>query len=152
MSDNNLVDFGSKRKKNVEQKKRQFERVLLNNFLGCYSVLDQNGTIYPVSLVDISQDGCMFQVPHTKNGDNMFKAETEITLRLYFTKDSYIPAVVKIKYGHEHFEKGTEFVRYGCQFDQSVPSFSALKSFVEFISHFAEYSCVDKGDAKVYFL
>ncbi len=152
MSNNNIVDFGSKRKQSIEQKKRQFERVVLNNFLGCYSVLDSNGTIYPVSLVDISEDGLMFQVPHTKNGDNAFKAETEITLRLYFTKDSYVPAVVKIKYGNEHYEKGTEFMRYGCQFDKSVPTFQAVKSFVDFISKFAEFSCVDKGDAKVYFL
>lgn len=151
MSDK-LVDFVAKRNKAIENKKRSFERILLSNFLGCYSVIESNGAIYPVQMVDISHDGCMIQVPTNKNNDEQFKVDTEITLRVYFTQDSFIPVVVKIKYGQDHIEKQATYVRYGCQFDKSNASFAALKPFIDFIYKFAELSVLDKGDAKVYFL
>ncbi len=146
-----LIDFVAKRNNNIEQKRRQFERVVFNNFLGCYSVIDDNGAIFSVSLIDISEEGCMFQVPHTKGSDKQFAKDADITLRLYFTKDSFIPAVVKIRHANEHYEKGVEYVRYGCQFDKSVPTYQALKSFVEFIAKFAEHSIIDRGTSKVIF-
>ena len=59
-----VLDFAQKREQNIENKRRQFERVLFQNFLGAYTVIDQGGAIYPVSLVDISHDGlstCAFK-------------------------------------------------------------------------------------------
>jgi hypothetical protein len=150
--DQKVVDFVAKRNQNIESKKRQFERVALSNFLGCYSVVDDNGSIYQVSLVDISADGCMIQIPFSKNAEKIFKTDSDITLRLYFTKDSYITTVMKVRYSKPYIEKGQEFYRCGGQFDQSLPSYAALKSFTEFITKFAEHSCIDRGDAKVLFI
>lgn len=150
--DKNIIDFSNHRKKNIESKKRAFERVFLGNFLGCYSVIDGKGAIYEVTLVDISEDGCQIQVPYNKNNGKQFKMNSEMTLRLYFTKDSYIPAIVTLKHGTEVTENGQTYMRYGCQFDKSVPTFTVLKSFIEFVYKFAEFSHIDKGDAKVYFL
>lgn len=61
--DKKVVDFNAKRKESIEQKRRTFERVVFQEFLGVYSVVDDQGSGYPIKLVDISGDGCQFQLP-----------------------------------------------------------------------------------------
>lgn len=147
-----VLDFKLKREEIIEKKRRNFERIVFENFLGAYTVINQNGSIYPVTLVDISREGCLFQVPWNVKKDKKFDKTEEITMRLYFSNKSYIPVVINIKYGKEHLEDGETYMRYGCEFDQSYPSFQALEHFVNFLYSFAEHSAVDKGDEKVYFL
>ena len=148
-----VLDFTEKRKENIEKKRRQFERVLFNNFLGAYTVVDQGGSIYPVSLVDISRDGCLFQVPWNIEKDTKFEKDHELTMRIYFTKESFIPVVMNIKYSREFVdEDGLVYMQYGSEFDSSMPSFQAIESFIEFMYKFAEHSSQDKGSRKVYFL
>ena len=67
-----VLDFIEKRKENVEAKRRNFERILFQNVLGAYTELDQDGTVYPVELVDISKDGCLFQIPWNAKKDQRF--------------------------------------------------------------------------------
>ncbi|MFY7992309.1 MAG: PilZ domain-containing protein [Bacteriovoracaceae bacterium] len=154
MSDEKKVfDFGEKRKQSIEQKRRQFERVVFQEFLGVYSVIDDHGTGYPIKLVDISADGCLLQVPFSLKAKNQFKDGEEVTLKLYFSKGTYLPAVVKIRHAQEYVDKdGDAYLRLGGEFDKSLPSFGALSSFIDFIYKYAEYSCVDKGESKVFFL
>jgi len=148
-----VLDFNEKRKENIEQKRRNFERLLFNNFLGAYTVVDQGGSIYPVSLVDVSHDGCLFQVPWNASKDTMIEHDTEMTMRMYFTKGSFIPVVMEIKYGREFIdEDGQTYMQYGCEFDKSMPSFQAIESFIDFMYKYAEHSSIDKGSQKVYFL
>lgn len=148
-----VLDFQEKRKENIEQKRRQFERILFNNFLGAYTVVDQGGSIYPVSLVDVSREGCLFQVPWNVDRDSKIAEGTELTMRMYFTKNSFIPVVLEIKYGREYIdEDGQTYMQYGAEFDTSMPSFQAVETFIEFMYKFAEHSSVDKGSHKVYFL
>ena len=148
-----VLDFNEKRKENIEQKRRQFERILFNNFLGAYTVVDQGGSIYPVSLVDVSHDGCLFQVPWNVDRDTKIEEDTELTMRMYFTKNSFVPVVMQIKYGREYIdEDGQTYMQYGAEFDKSMPSFQAVESFIDFMYKFAEHSSVDKGSHKVYFL
>lgn len=151
MSDAKILDFVGKRKDKVEKKRRQFERVMFKNFLGSYSVLDDQGSLSSVELVDISHDGCLFQIPQGVKNDRQFSKDSEITLRIYFTPESYIPAIVKIRYGKEHTDaQGLRWIQYGCQFDKNTQSFKALESFVNFIHAFSEHSAVDKGDVRVF--
>lgn len=148
-----VLDFQEKRKENIEQKRRQFERILFNNFLGAYTVVDQGGSIYPVNLVDVSRDGCLFQVPWNVDRDTKIDEGTELTMRMYFTKNSFVPVVLEIKYGREYVdEDGQTYMQYGAEFDKSMPSFQAVETFIEFMYQFAEHSSVDKGSKKVYFL
>lgn len=148
-----VLDFNAKREENIEQKRRQFERILFNNFLGAYTVVDQGGTIYPVSLVDVSREGCLFQVPWNMDRDTKIEEGTEITMRMYFTKKSFIPVVMEIKRGQEHLdEDGQTYMQYGAEFDTSMPSFQAVESFIDFMYKFAEHSSLDKGSQKVFFL
>lgn len=148
-----VVDFSEKRKQSIEQKRRTFERVVFQEFLGVYSVIDDQGSNYPVSLVDISHDGCQFQLPFSAKAKNQFKSGTEVTLKFFFTKGSYLPAVVTVRHGSEYIDKdGNAWLRLGGEFDTSLPSFTALHSFIQFMYQYAEFSCLDKGESKVFFL
>jgi hypothetical protein len=148
-----VVDFNEKRKKNIEQKRRTFERVVFQEFLGVYTVIDDQGAGYPIKLLDISKEGCQFQVPFSAKARNQFKAGTEVTLKLFFTKGSYLPAVVTVRHGSEYVDQqGDAWLRLGGTFDTSLPSFAALSSFINFIYQYAEFSCLDKGESKVFFL
>ncbi len=152
MSDTKIIDFVKKRSENVEQKRRAFERLVFQNFLGAYSVLDNNGTISPIELVDISQDGCLFQVPWKMGKDSKIPKGTEILLRMYFTKGSYIPCLVNIKHGKEVvMSDGVSYMQYGCEFNKSYSSFEAMETFIDFMYKFAKHSALDKGDTKIYF-
>lgn len=151
--DKKVVDFNEKRKQSIEQKRRTFERVVFQEFLGVYTVVDDQGSGFPIKLVDISADGCQFQLPFSLKAKNQFKAETEVTLKLYFSKGSYLPAVVTVRHATEYIDKdGDAWLRLGGEFDTSLPSFKALSSFIDFIYQYAEFSCLDKGESKVYFL
>ena len=148
-----LLDFCEKRKENIEKKRRNFERILFNNTIGAYSVVDEHGMIYPVQLVDISRDGCLFQIPWNGNAINKFENDKEFTMRMYFTRDSYVPVVVTIRHGTEVLDTDRQrYMQYGCEFDKSMSSFEAMESFIEFLYKFAEHSAIDKGDSKVFFL
>lgn len=148
-----LLDFVGKRAESIEKKRRNFERILFQNFLGAYSVLDQQGSVTPVQLVDISHTGCLFQIPWDLKKESTFQETEELNLRIYFTNDSFIPTIVKIKHIQEYIDQdGVTYLQYGCEFDDSMPSFVALKSFINFLYQFAEHSSVDKGDSRVYFL
>tara|TARA_R110002072_G_scaffold534_6_gene3881 strand:+ start:61132 stop:61590 length:459 start_codon:yes stop_codon:yes gene_type:complete len=147
-----VLDFIGKRKENIEQKRRAFERIVFKNFLGAYTVINQDGVIYPVELVDVSKEGCLFQVPWNVKKDSKIEHGTEVKMRLYFSKQSYIPCLVNVKYGNEFVgQDGLTYMQYGCEFDKSMPSFEALNSFIDFLYKFAEHSTIDKGDAKAFF-
>lgn len=148
-----VIDFQQKRQDSIEKRKRSFERVLFKEFLGTYAEIDNNGTKYDVSIVDISREGCQFQIPFGPNAKNQFEKNSDVVIRVYFTKDDFIPLVVNVKHASEYVdEKGDAYMKFGGIFDKSLPSFQAFEPFIEFIYKFAEFSCVDKGESKVYFL
>lgn len=148
-----VIDFQEKREASIEKRKRSFERVLFSEFLGSYAEIDENGSKHSVQMVDISREGCLFQIPFAENSKKFFDKLSEVTVRVYFTKDDFLPLVVKFKHCTEYVdERGDAYLRFGGAFDKSLPSFQAFEPFIEFIYKFAEFSCIDKGESKVYFL
>ncbi len=148
-----VIDFQTKRNESIEKRKRNFERVLFSEFLGSYAEIDDNGTKFHVSLVDISREGCLFQIPFSDGSLKHFKQKEVVTLRVYFTKDDFLPLSINVRHMNEYIDqKGNAHLRFGGEFDKTLPSFQAFQPFIEFIYKFAEYSCIDKGESKVYFL
>lgn len=148
-----VIDFQAKRKNSIEKKKRSFERVLFREFLGSYAEIDNNGNKYSVDMIDISHDGCLLQVPYSKNVSDYFEIGNSVTVRVYFTKEDFIPVELNVRHGAEYIdEKGDAYMRFGGDFNKELPSFSAFKPFIEFIYKFAEFSCIEKGESEVYFL
>jgi hypothetical protein len=152
MSEFKVLDFNKKKADTIEQKRRAFNRIVFQNFLGAYSVIDDNGSIYPVTMVDIAGDGCSFQVPWNPSRDKKLASGFEVNMRMYFTDKSYIPVIMNVRHGKEVLgSDGITYMQYGCEFDKTVATFEAMQSFIDFIYRFAEHSAIDKGDTKVYF-
>ncbi len=148
-----IFDFSEKRKQTIEKKRRSFERIVFEEFLGVYSVIDDEGASYPVKLVDISYEGCQFQIPFSSKARNQYKSGEDLSLKFYFTKGTYLPVMVKLKHIQEYIDKdGEAYLRIGGEFDTSLPGFNAIAKFIDFIYQYAEFSCVDKGERKVFFL
>ena len=148
-----VLDFGKKREEYIEKKRRSFERILFQNFLGAYSVISNDGSVYPVTLVDISHEGCLFEVPWDPKSDVAYSQGEEVAMRIYFTKGSYIPVTVTVRHSVEAIgTDGQIHMQYGCKFDKSVPSFEVLNNFINFLYSFAEHSTIDKGDQRSFFL
>jgi len=152
-AESNVLNFVAKRQASIEKKRRSFGRVMFQNVLGVYTVVDAGGTIYPVELIDISYDGCLIQVPHDRKKPHPFQKGQELTLRFYFTKNSFIPGVVQFKRVQEYEgQDGRTYLRYGAVFDQKIKTFEALHAFIDFLYKFAEFSAVDTVQNKVFFL
>ncbi len=148
-----VIDFQAKRNESIEKRKRSFERVLFSEFLGSYAEIDKNGTKFQVTMVDISRTGCLFQIPFSEGSKKHFEKTDNVMVRIYFTKDDFLPLSVNLKHFNEYIdERGDAFLRFGGEFDQTLPSFQAFAPFIEFIYKFAEFSCIDHGESKVYFL
>ena len=149
----NILDFAQRKKAIIERKRRQFERVLFEDFVGVYSKIYQGGGEYPVQMVDISPTGCLFRVAENpiKKISGLFKPDRSIMLHIYFTRHSYIPALANIKWTKSIV--GTDALPYrdcGCEFDKSTHAFDALSSFIDFIYKFAEHSCHGQREHKIY--
>jgi hypothetical protein len=92
-------------------------------------------------------------LPFGPKAKNQYRSGIDLTLKFYFTKGSYLPCVVKIKHATEYIDQqGDAWLRIGGEFDTSLPSFKAMASFIDFIYQYAEFSCLDKGESKVFFL
>ena len=146
------IDFIKKREESIEKKRRSIGRIVFKNVLGVYTVIDSQGSIYPIEVVDISQDGCLFQVPWNPASDKKLKNGHEVPLRMYFTRQSFIHIRLKVKHSKEHEQGDRTFMRYGCIFDKSLSSFTALSNFIDFLYSFAEHSALDRGNDRVSFL
>ena len=152
MSEMKVLDFNKKKAETIEMKRRAFNRIVFSNFMGAYSVVENSGSIFPVTMVDIAGDGCAFQVPWNAKKDKKIPEGTEISMRMYFTKGSYIPVILNVRHTKEVMaDDGTVYLQYGCEFDKSVATFEAMQSFIDFLYKFAEHSAIDRGDTKVYF-
>ncbi|TDJ07563.1 MAG: hypothetical protein E2O68_03410 [Deltaproteobacteria bacterium] len=148
-----ILDFQKKRAEVIEEKRQGLERLMFKNVLGAYAVMEENGDIFPITLNDISYDGLSFEIPYNKRAAEKFSQGTEIKLRMYFSKHSFIPVFINIRHSTEilGFNRA-KFVRYGCEFDKSLTSFKAMESFIDFMYQFAEFSTHDEGENKAFFI
>lgn len=150
-----VINFTKKRNESIEQRRREFERVMFQNFLGVYTVLDNSDQTLPIELVDISEKGCLFQIPYYEshkdtNIVNSLRKRSTADLRIYFTEKSYLLVTVIIKYCKDFSDlEGIPYLKFGCEFDKTSSSFEALESFIKFIYKFAEHASTDRGENKV---
>lgn len=149
-----VLNFQKKREENIEKKRRNFERVLFRDFIGASSTITQDeGAIIPIELVDVSRDGVLFQIPFNVIEKEQFIGNEEIGIRMYFTKESYLPIVVTIRNSREYIDTdGNAYMQYGCEFDKTLPAFDALNNFINFMYGFAEHSTIDHGDKKIFYI
>jgi hypothetical protein len=144
-NDTNLIQLGARRKEKQDDLKREYERFLFNKILGCYSVIQKHG-MKPIELVDISKSGMSFKV---SAAESLFMLNEELDIRLYFSHKNYIDTKVKIIRSTRVASVPTQEWQYGCEFDKSLQSYTALEKFVDFIEAFSANAKEDRGDRPI---
>ena len=148
--DQQVINFSEVRAQKLEEKRRSTERIFFKHLLSVYSVVAQ-GTMCPIELIDISEDGCSFQVPY--DPEKPWPADSDrIPLRLYFSQDTFLEAHVKIQNSRPAIENHARYVRYGCSIDKDTSSYAAYQQFVRFLKLYSEHAHKDTGDVTVFYL
>ena len=144
-----VVDFTQAREQKLEEKRRRTERIFFKNLVSVYSVIDR-GRMLPIELVDVSEDGCAFQVPlNLKNPHPWPQQSYELPIRMYFSQDTYLEILVEIQNSRPVYENDKRYVRYGCSVDKNLTAYPAYQQFVKFLRFYAEHSHKDKGDLSI---
>jgi hypothetical protein len=142
-----VIDFNQKKKEAMAKRKREFERVLFENVLGVYSVVDREGRTQEVSIVDVSPKGCLIDFPQRD-----FKApkkDSAVSLRLYFTSKSYLPLDVVVRHCRRaENSKGLPVFRCGCEFEINLTRFEAMSAFINFIYKLAEHAVTERTQSQ----
>ena len=148
-----VVDFNEARAQKMDEKRRQTERIFFKQMLGVYCVTEeQNGSqLRSIEPIDVSEEGLSFQVPHESKNPWPKDAEN-LSLRLYFSQDTYLPIRLKIVNSRAYIENGTRYVRYGCAIDSTAASYPAYRNLVGFMKAYAEHARKDLGDVTLFYL
>jgi len=148
-SKDQVIDFNKVREEKLEEKRRKNERIFFKQILGVYTVVGKN-ELKHVEIVDVSEDGCSFQVPHDPN--SLWPRDVEeLPLRLYFTQDTYIEVQLKIKNSRPLIENGGRFIRYGCSIDKTFSSYPAFQEFVRFLHLYSLHAHKDEGNVTLFY-
>lgn len=148
-----IIDFTQIREQRLEEKRRHNERVFFKQLLGIYSVVTQGSgteTMKKIDIMDVSEEGLSFQVPF--NPDEAWPAETKnLTIRLYFSQDTYLPLHLKIQNSRAGIDRGVRVTRYGCIVDPTTTTYETYRQFVRFLKMYSEHSHGDRGDVTVFY-
>lgn len=143
-----VVNLSSVRQEKIEEKRREYERVVFKSNFGIYTVTPEDH-LYAIEILDISEGGMQFQVSE-KSSLKLNQGDT-IPVRFYFSTDHFISIDVKVVRSFTAIEDGMAVHRYGALMDKSMASYSAIYHFVQFITKCAEHGHQDLGHLKVYY-
>jgi hypothetical protein len=146
-----VVDFGEARAHKLEEKRRTTERIFFKQLLSVYTVIG-NTTMCPVEFIELSEEGCSFQIPFDAERPTWPTDTHDLPLRVYFSQDTYLEVRVRIVNSRPSIENNRRYVRFGCAVDKSIKSYAAYQEFVRFLKMYAEHAHKDMGDVTVFYL
>ncbi|MCO5143826.1 MAG: PilZ domain-containing protein [Oligoflexia bacterium] len=143
-----VISLSSVRKEKIEEKRRDYERVVFKSNFGVFTYHEESG-LNAIEVLDISEGGLQFQTPER----SALKLDVGqiIPIRFYFATDHYITIDVKVVRSFIALENGTAVHRYGCLLDKGMASYAAIFHFVQFITKCAEHGHKDEEHLKVYY-
>ena len=143
-----VLNFTNAREEQIEERRRNYERVLFRNVLGVYTVMEQKG-LHAIELVDISEKGMSFQL----SIDSKYKLDMGeiLNLRLYFASDSFLPVSVKVVRALDTIIEGTAVRQYGCEIDTTFKAYQAVFHLFQFIRSCAEHGHTDHEHLKIFY-
>ena len=133
-----IIDIQQVRERRAQEKKRRAERVFFRNILNVFSKDDSEAFI-PIDLIEVSEQGCSFQVP-AQLASSWPERSEEIPICFYFSTDSYFEIRVKIANASHSIDGKKKMVRFGCLVDLSQPSYPVFLHFVRFLKVYADLS------------
>jgi hypothetical protein len=91
-------------------------------------------------LVDISEEGCAFQLPNDFSELEPHNQGQMMPLRLYFGHTLYLEILVIIKNMNHLIMNQKRYVRAGCQVEKTTQTYPAYQHFVKFLKLYSEVS------------
>jgi hypothetical protein len=146
-----VVDFGQIRAQKLEEKRRTTERIFFKQLLSVYSVIGHS-SMCPIEFIDMSEEGCSFQIPYDAENPWPKDATAEMPIRIYFSQDTYLEIRVRIQNSRPSIENNRRYVRFGCAVEKSTQSYQAYQQFVRFLRTYSEHAHKDMGDVSVFYL
>ncbi len=143
-----IVNLSTVRQEIIEERRREYERVVFKSNFGVYSHMEQTG-LHAIEIFDISEGGMQFQTP--EKSSLRLNAGDVIPVRFYFSTDNYISIDVKVVRSYTAIEEGTPVHRYGCLIDKAMASYAAIYHFVQFITKCAEHGHKDEKHLKIFY-
>jgi hypothetical protein len=146
-----IVDFNEARAQRMDEKRRKTERIFFKNLLSVYCVTE-TAKMRPIEILDVSENGCSFQVPF--DGDHPWPtdAERELPIRFYFSQDTYLLVHFKVENARPCISQGARYTRFGCSVDTGLSSYLAYQQFVRFLKMYSEHAHKDAGDVSVFYI
>jgi hypothetical protein len=142
--DSGIINLNQFRNRKQEEKKRKTERIFFHNLVGVYGVVN-SGKMVPVELIDVSDAGLGIQIPY--QSERTWPTESsDVTLRLYFSEDSFMEIGVSVMNSRPTIENGNRYHRYGCAVDPNHRSYPAWTQFVGFLRAYSDVSERDTGN------
>lgn len=152
-----IIDFNQARTQKLDEKRRKTERIFFKSLISVYADLGQ-GNLKPIELIEVSEEGCSFQVPFDsadvwlKGNKGTIAGDTFINVRLYFSQDTYLQLTLSVKNSRPCIDQGTRYIRYGCAIDQSLSTYGVYQQFVKFLKLYSESAHKDTGDGTVFYI
>ncbi|MGZ3694577.1 MAG: PilZ domain-containing protein [Bdellovibrionota bacterium] len=143
-----VVNLSSVRQEIIEEKRRNYERVVFRSNFGVYTLLPEGG-LHAIEVVDISEGGMQFQT--SENSTLNLDTGAVVPVRFYFATDHFIAIDVKVVRSFSAIEDGRAVHRYGCLMDKTMASYAAIFHFVQFITKCAEHGHKDDAHLKVFY-
>jgi hypothetical protein len=137
----NLAEIRSKRN---DSERRQVKRHFLHEILQFFCV-PGGGTMCPVEVLEGSETGCSFRVPHEKAGQ-IVGAESP-AFRIYLSRDSFILVGFRIVKAVDMTENGRKYMRFGCEIDRTYSSYPAYQQLLRFVDSYSELSVKETRQA-----
>lgn len=144
----NVVSLHEAREEKIEERRREFERVVFKSNFGAYTPVEGRG-LQAIELVDISEGGILFQVAESSNYS--LQPGDTTSVRLYFAAEAYISIDVKVARSFIAVENGRAVHRYGCIMDKTMGSYAAFYHLVHFITKCAEHGHADAQNHKIFY-
>ncbi len=143
-----VVSLTSVRQELIEEKRRDYERVVFKSNFGVFTLMEQTG-LHAIEILDISEGGMQFQTP--EKSSLRLNSGDVIPVRFYFAVDHFISIDVKIVRSYSAIEIGSAVHRYGCLMDKSMASYAAIYHFVQFITKCAEHGHKQEKHLKIFY-
>jgi hypothetical protein len=143
-----VVNLSSVRQEIIEERRKDYERVVFKSNFGVYTYMEQTG-LHAVEVLDISEGGMQFQTP--ERSSLQLSAGDVIPVRFYFATDHFISIDVKVVRSFTAIENGMAVHRYGCLIDKGMASYAAIYHFVQFITKCAEHGHRDEKHLKIFY-
>jgi hypothetical protein len=138
-----VVDLGPRRREVIQSERRHNRRTILTNLLGAFTVVPEQG-LKEIFLYDISEGGLAFDC---ESDGSHFKVGEEIAVRVYISREIYVPVTVVVKNVREIRDEGV--YRHGTTFSSQGTGDEVLKHFVKFVEAMSVNLRRDHGDLKL---